>query len=1273
MSHPLPIPDQRHLNRVRDALWSRQNAGASVMIGSGFSRNADKLRTGAGAPPLWNDITAEIVRTLFPGLNDPPPNSALSLAQKYKDDFGRSELHRLLSELVKNDDFVPGETHLRLLKLPWRDVFTTNWDTLLERASAEIAEPSYSVVQDKDQFPLLSQPRIIKLHGSLPAQFPLVITEEDYQEYQTEYAPFVNTVQQAMMESVFCLIGFSGDDPNFLNWSKWVYDNLGEASPKIYLAGFLRLSPEKRHELESRNVVPIDVGNHPRSHTWPEHRQHEYATQWILQTLEEGEPYDRSNWPVPPEIKNSEPFEYLEPVQRMSFDIPKSHSIPGMERNQASYTEHELDRVKEVLTIWAYNRALYPGWLVFPSESGRPEFSRQTEAWDPHILGILPSLEPIERLNAIRELVWRREISLEPFTPDLEAAAQNALDAIDCNKRVITGSNSSTANWAEVRESWRAVAGPLITCARLDCDQPKFERRLEQLAPFRDDSPDVAHRMNQERCLWALYSSDFPRFNDALTDWQVEKSEPVWMLRKAALLSEARRHDESKGLIQMSLNLARKHFADERSIANASILSWALGSTLTLQNWRSIERRWDEFASLKCDIQNETDHIRRVLSGTSEREDPPTFDLALSRTTRIEGSRQSYTRVVAAYRAVRLPEVTGLPISTSPQEATHTPMSMVSDILTQAADELTGHAPELAIRLALRICRYDRDKTLQRALSRNVLATLPIEEIERLARISIEAVEYLLPRLFVPEERGLGISSIERMRVFLEALSRLVLRLAPESVSTAMDLALRCYKDDRVVAHIWLAKPLGNLLERSWEALPKHLRQDHVFDLLTAPIVGMNGFIASEQCPDPSTLVRTEDLPTECDPAYETQYRETVKLLVQGIQSDNDDARSVSMRRLWSLAIAEKLTEDERSEVAAILWTDSDPILNNTPGPRSPLDWIFIVLPELVPGQAETSFRSKWLTKTSKSLDTEDALSFEALQQLGAAISSLQSLSQPFAISDLESGHVADYISAVLRKYSADSSAYNSGDTESIRQLGTIGSAISLSEQVADEIFGKVKALIETENVHPGSSLNQFLSPGFELRGYLAFGLIPCLAKALPGRLETIERWLTTALASGDDVRVRRAMTTVRRWISMEDSLAQPHVPDNVIREIGAIVASRRRDALADALWCAASVVDKGSSHQRDAISLFVLHGLGYLVEELQYGRYQTLGDVPTMRLLCVQIAGSMARHGYKGHSAIEMWLQIGRDDPFPEIRAEVAFVCSEQPSETGKHNEDTR
>ena len=90
-----------------------------------------------------------------------------------------------------------------MLKLPWRDVFTTNWDTLLERASSDALEHPYRVVQSMKQLPMVSQPRIIKLHGSFPSQFPLIFTEEDYRTYPSEFAPFVNTVQQAMMEDGF--------------------------------------------------------------------------------------------------------------------------------------------------------------------------------------------------------------------------------------------------------------------------------------------------------------------------------------------------------------------------------------------------------------------------------------------------------------------------------------------------------------------------------------------------------------------------------------------------------------------------------------------------------------------------------------------------------------------------------------------------------------------------------------------------------------------------------------------------------------------------------------------------------------------------------------------------------------------------------------------------------------------------------------------------------------------------------------------------------------
>src|SRR5713226_9895686 len=74
-----------------------------------------------------------------------------------------------------------------------------------------------------------------------------------------------STFQQAMMETAFCLVGFSGDDPNFLHWSGWVRDNLGDCTPKIYLVGWLDLSDQRRRMLEDRSVVPIDFALLPRA------------------------------------------------------------------------------------------------------------------------------------------------------------------------------------------------------------------------------------------------------------------------------------------------------------------------------------------------------------------------------------------------------------------------------------------------------------------------------------------------------------------------------------------------------------------------------------------------------------------------------------------------------------------------------------------------------------------------------------------------------------------------------------------------------------------------------------------------------------------------------------------------------------------------------------------------------------------------------------------------------------------------------------------------
>ena len=66
---------------------------------------------------------------------------------------------------------------------------------------------------------------------------------------------------------------------------------------------------------------------------------------------------------------------------------------------------------------------------------------------------------------------------------------------------------------------------------------------------------------------------------------------------------------------------------------------------------------------------------------------------------------------------------------------------------------------------------------------------------------------------------------------------------------------------------------------------------------------------------------------------------------------------------------------------------------------------------------------------------------------------------------------------------------------------------------------------------------------------------------------------------------------------------------------------------------------------------MFVLHGLSYLAEEMQYERYPDDEDVPTVRLLCVQLASYMARSGFADDATVMKWLEMGRNDPFPEVR----------------------
>ena len=1246
----MSFPDQSHIDRVRDALWRRAGGGASVMIGAGFSRCARKARPGASDPPTWAEVTRRISDKLYPredvddsspgARNVSSPGDSLKLAQEYESAFGRSELHDFLRRLIRDDDHEPDEMHRRLLRLPWRDVFTTNWDTLLEKTCPSIAERKYTIVRNKDEIPLGAPPRVVKLHGSLPSDFPLILTEEDYRTYPRKFAPFVNMAQQAMMETVFCLIGFSGDDPNFLHWSGWVRDNMGDSTPKIYLAGWLNLSSHRRRLLEERSVVPIDLADHPRASKWPEHLRHRYATDWVLYTLECGRPYDSTEWPslsVGQPAESDIPAE-LRPVARIESAKPKK---------EPDHAPRPLpdDWLKQTVDVWSHNRKIYPGWLFVPT-SIFFSFNQRTDEWEPLILRALSELAPVDRLYAVRELTWRREISLVPISSDLESKASDALQNVDCQARTIDGVADTTIHWDEVREAWRHVALALVTVARHAFNRTLFDQRLEALSPFLDDDPDVAQRIHHERCLWAIYSMDFQALEGLLADWETANTDPIWMLRKAAILVETNRVDEAIKLFKDAFSLIRQAPDDDRSMAGSSREGWALfwamahemgsfweGKTDSLDRSR-FHRRWRELSSRKCDALEEKMDLSNFISGQEEKGEPPLFDLNVRRGRGFHFSNEQRRMWIAARRVIRLSEVAGLPPS-----AFH--LSMASDILTIAADELAEVEPEMAVRLVLRTVKYDEDKTLQRVLSRARVATMPQGLSDNLVALCIGIIQYVLPRLGSPGARVGTMSWVERMRVALEVLSRLVLRLDPESAEGVFDMALEHYGDDRF-HHDLLTLPLGRLLKRSWETLLPDQQTRRIPDLLNSPIVGLDGFKDpfGNYDPDPGTLVRDGLSVPGRTTDTEEQWRQIANLLVRGLRAGGE-ARKRAASRIRYVAFQNRLTESESVEVAQALWNPQHVGDACLPLETNLTDAIFLDLPEPEPGLAERCFRKKWLDVDNPTQGGEENLT-EVLWQVGNTISWMKYRKRSLRLTEDEQNYLAEIsgrwanLPVPRRRIPFVEDQLQDFTRRSIIGLRAILSEIPLPDSTVRKLYGKISELNESE------------APGLTL--------IAGIVRALPDRFDEIVQSMRVGLVSDNPTLAEDAAWGLCHWMqtsnASEASYRKP--PIDLVREIGVIVASRRNVSLDISLQVAKWIFDEGNEEQKGAIRELTLQGLGYLCEELRYDRKHERDEdsIPSLRRRCVELAVSMtATQGLEEAPVVSRWLKDAESDPMPEVR----------------------
>jgi hypothetical protein len=510
---------------------------------------------------------------------------------------------------------------------------------------------------------------------------------------------------------------------------------------------------------------------------------------------------------------------------------------------------------------------------------------------------------------------------------------------------------------------------------------------------------------------------------------------------------------------------------------------------------------------------------------------------------------------------------------------------------------------------------------------------MDLNEVENLGSVVNNKIKYALPR--ISAEMDSSGHWVQTLRVSLEAKSRLVLRYQPEDAVKTLREALSLHQSEPIIRIRWLHGSVSNLLARSWEALPREYRELVILDVLEAPIgQGVRNSTDVSTLADPAVVIVDDKEETPFpDRGSEDESRivDAIEEIERGLRFGGDYRQRASLR-LAVPGFRRCLTDQEERRLADALWAIQREE-EGLPADTELYDWVFLTLPEPKKGVAEEKFRETWLKREV----TGDAEIDELFWTVGMALNSLRLFGKKLFLKETENRSLVKAIGqwkGIRRK--PPTILAGSDNYRGVRGLQFLLLWCALPKKVARHVYKKA--------IH----LDRETSP--------MYGLYAGLAKALPEKTGELGMLLRVALSSDDQELAKEAIGALDIWVrfSAEPEFKVPNVPDDLITEIGVIIATRRRNVLSGALGLARLVFVEGSDLQRKLLVESTLHGLRYLMEELSYRRFQPDtqdDDIPILRWGCVRVALAMKECGYSDDQAIIDWIETAAEDPLPEAR----------------------
>ncbi len=750
---------------IKEIASKMKHNRASVMVGAGFSKNAEKITQTDKKFLDWNalgDVFFEKVNGRKPSETDQYLN-VLKLAEEVEAAYGRSVLNQIIRDSLPDDEYAPSELHEKLLNLEWKDVFTTNYDTLLERTLEKITDRHYSLILNKEDLIYSSDPRIIKLHGSFPSTLPFVITEEDYRQYPKKSAIFVNTVQQTLIENVLCLVGFSGDDPNFLQWIGWIRDNIGkDIASKIYLVGVFNFSTAQLNLLNSRNIIVLNMSKCPGIKT----NDHYEGLELFFDTLKQ---------------LTKEKDEILWPTDDF--------------HNHLDFNKKDVDnKVKTIIDDWASSRNTYPGWLVVPSDR-RKSLLLKTEHCHMDVFYHIQKghLSPKVAFDFLYEYDWRINKCLKPILRPEINVFEKVIFAINPFPSVISLGedelpySKDDPDWKIISEKWIDLYIDLLRAYRENGLFDKFQIVIENLEKIRQEiRPEQSAKIHCEKVRQQLFALNIPEAKKELKAWPRNVSLPAFEIQRAGLLIELGDIAQALKVLSEELSYIRKGPVKDINWFRISTEAYLVRLTsYAKQALRDMDRTAEEGRSKELskiyDAYAEIEIFEALLKERPEKKyETEEYDINRVTRTMVSGD----TSHIDAFQFVRFFEEIG-----SPFNSNH--IVSANKACLEAINRINPYSPLWSLILQIKV---NDSKFKNKVWSRETISQMSNQEIENTSNICISAIknniEYIEEKDHFREANfQLGIAS-----VVPELLSRLCSRMSDKMKLQALELLDLIYR-----------------------------------------------------------------------------------------------------------------------------------------------------------------------------------------------------------------------------------------------------------------------------------------------------------------------------------------------------------------------------------------------------------------------------------------------------------------------------------------------